>query len=80
MLLFLFAGSTALFFDGFQVCDEGVVVAADCFTATKLPMQFELVAFDVFITLTVVTVKPYVDHLTRVVLILHESYLALGLR
>ena len=43
-------------------------------------MQFELVAFDVLITLAVVTVKPYVDHLTRVVLILHESYLALGLR
>lgn len=67
-------GGTPRFFLSFQTCDEGVIVTCSCLSATKLSVKLKFVAFDVFVTLAVIAIEPYVDHLPWVKHVLHQFY------
>ena len=79
MLAFFFIGGTAFLFDGLQVAHVRVVAPTDSLSTSQLPVQLELVGFDVLTTLGVVAVEPNVDHFARVVHVLNKFDLTLGL-
>lgn len=76
MLRLFSSRDTSGFLLCFKTCQEGVIVTSDGRPASQLPMQLELVAFDVFGALRIVTIQMNVNQLARVKHILRELHFA----
>ena len=72
LLLFFLASGAALFFHCLDMGSECVIVARRSFSAPQLSEELELIRFDIFTDLTIVTVNANIDHLAGHVLVFLE--------